>query len=99
MGVEKRQPATSTTKIVKNSKIEVLEMITLMDADSFACACGILGLDVLEQNKGNLKLLLKYILRQLNPDDIESSDDGGFFWYAELHDHLTVSFSKNMIHL
>ena len=54
-------------------------MITLMDADSFACACGIPGLDVLEQNKCNLKLLLKYILRQLNSDDVESSDDGGVF--------------------
>ena len=40
-------------------------MLTLMDADSLACACGILGLDVPEQKKDNLKHLLIYILRQL----------------------------------
>ena len=28
-------------------------MLTLMDADSLACAFGILGLDVPEQKKGN----------------------------------------------
>ena len=32
-------------------------MLTLTDEDSLACACGILGLDVPEQKKGNPKLL------------------------------------------
>ena len=36
-------------------------MSTLIYADSLACVCGVLGLDVPEQNKGDLKLLLKYI--------------------------------------
>ena len=33
-----------------------------MDADSLTCTCGIMGLDVPEQKKSNLRLLLKYIL-------------------------------------
>ena len=57
-GLEKRQPATSTTKTAGNFKTEVLGMLTLMDADSLACACEILDLDVSKQKKSNLKLLL-----------------------------------------
>ena len=48
---------------MKNFETEVLGMITLMDAGSLACACGIQGLVDPEQKKGNFKLLLKYILR------------------------------------
>ena len=36
-------------------------MLILMDADSLTCVCEILGLDVPEQKKGTLQLLLKYI--------------------------------------
>ena len=64
-----------------------------------ACACGIMGLDVPKQMKGNHKLLLKYILRQLNSEDIEGSDDGGCSWYVKLHDQLRVSFSEKAMHL
>ena len=46
---------------------------------SLACAFGILGLGVPEQKKGNLKLLLKYILRLFNSKDVEVIDDGGSF--------------------
>ena len=52
-------------------------MLTLMDADILSCACGILGLVVPEQKKSNLKLFLKYILRQFGSKDVEGSDDGG----------------------
>ena len=69
-------------------------MLTVMNADSLACAYRILGLDVAEQKKNNRKLLLKYILRQFNSEDIEDSDDGGSHWYVKLHNHLRVSFSK-----
>ena len=61
----KHQLATSTTAVVENFETELLGMLTLMDADSLACFCGILGLDVPEQKKDNLKLLLIYVLRQL----------------------------------
>ena len=40
-------------------KKKALGTLTLMDADSLACACGILGLVDPEQKKGKLKLLLK----------------------------------------
>ena len=49
-----------------------------MDAASLACACEILALVVPEQEKGNLRLLLKYILRQFASEDVEGSVDGGF---------------------
>ena len=48
-----------------------------MDADSLACACGILDLVDPEPKKGNLKLLLKCILRQFIQEDVKGSDDGG----------------------
>ena len=73
---------------MKNFETEVLGMITLMDAGSLACACGIQGLVDPEQKKGNFKLLLKYILRQLNSEDAKGSDNGGSSWYTKLHDHL-----------
>ena len=38
---------------------KALGTLTLMDADSLACACGLLGLVDSEQKKGKLKLLLK----------------------------------------
>ena len=58
--LKKHQPATTTTTM-ENFETEVLGMLNLMDADSLACACGILDLVVPEQKKGNLILLLKYI--------------------------------------
>ena len=63
-------------------------MLTLIDADNLARACGILGLDDPEQKKGNLKLLFKYVLRQFNSEDREASDDGGSYWYVKLDNHL-----------
>ena len=84
----KKQPATSTTAIMENIETEVLRMLTFRDVDSLACACGILGLVVPEQKKSNLKLLLKYILRQFNSVDADGSNDGGSSWYRKLHDHL-----------
>ena len=71
-----------------NFKTVVLGMLTLMDADCFSCACGILGLDVPEQKKVNLKIILKYILRKFHSENAEGSDDGGSSWYAKLQSHL-----------
>ena len=56
--------------------------IASIDADS------ILVLADPEKKKGNLELLLKYILRQFNSEDAKGSDDGGSSWYTKLHDHL-----------
>ena len=49
-------------------------MLTFMDVDSLTCTCGILV--VPEQTKGNLKLLLKYVLSQFNSENAGGSDDG-----------------------
>ena len=70
--------------MLENFETEVLGMLTLTDADILSCACGILGLVVPEQKKGNLKLLLKYILRQFGSKDVEGSDDGGSSWVNSL---------------
>ena len=61
-GLKKHQ-TTATTAIIENFKIEVLGMLTLMDAEGLVCACGVLDLIVSDQKKGNLKFLLKYIFR------------------------------------
>ena len=74
-------------------------MFTLINADSLVCACRILALFVLEQKKRNIKILLKYIWRQFNSEDVESSNDGGSSWYVELHHLLRVSFPKKIIDL
>ena len=83
-GLKNNQPATSTTTTTEKCETEVPGMFTLMDADSLACACGILGLIVPEQKKGNLKRLLKYMLRQYKYEDVEGSDDGACSWYTKL---------------
>ena len=69
-------------------------MLTLIDTDSLACACRILGWNLPEKEKGNVKLLLKYILRQLNSEDVEVSNYGSYSCYKKLHDHLRVRFPK-----
>ena len=69
-------------------------MLTLIDTDSLACACRILGWNLPEKEKGNVRLLLKYILRQLNSEDVEVSNYGSYSRYKKLHDHLRVRFPK-----
>ena len=86
--VKKHQPATPVTTNMENLETKVLEMLALRDANSLCCACGILGLVVPDQKKGILKLLLKYILRHFNSEDVEGSNDGGSSWYTKLHDHF-----------
>ena len=83
-GLKNNQPATSTATITEKFETEVPGMFTLMDADSLVLTCGILGLIVPEQKKGNLKRLLKYMLRQYNYEDVEGSDDGVSSWYTKL---------------
>ena len=63
------------------------------------CAFGILSLDIPEQKKGNFKVLLKYIFRLLNSEEVGGCDDGGSSCYVKLHDHLRVSFSRKALHL
>ena len=72
----KKLPVTSITTIMENFKTEVLGMLIFMDVQFGLCfwdtrfGCS-------RTKKGNLKLLLKYILRQFNSKDTEGSDDGG----------------------
>ena len=73
--LNKHQLTTLTTTIMKNFQTDELGMLTLMNTDSLAC--GILSLVVPEQKKCNLKLLLKYILRQFNSEDVEGTNDEG----------------------
>ena len=89
-GIKRHQLATSRTTVVEKLETEMLGMLTLMDADGLAYASGILSLDVPEQRKGTLKLLVKYVLRQVSSEDLEGSDDGGSSKYAKLHNHLRV---------
>ena len=67
--LKKNQPATSTTTIMEN-----LEKLRNRGA------CGIRGLDVLKQKKVNLKILLNYILRKLNSENVEGSENGSSSW-------------------
>ena len=62
-------------------------------------ALAVLAWNVPEQEKGNFKLLLKYILRQLNSEDVEVSNCGSYSCYKKLHDHLRVRFPKKALHL
>ena len=55
-----------------------------MAADSLACACGILGLDVPKQRKSNLKILLRYILSQLNAAGVISVSNKNLNWKKQL---------------
>ena len=58
----------------------------------------LLSLFAPEQKKSNLKLLSKYILGQLNSENVEGSNDGGSSWYTELHHYLRVNVPKKMMH-
>ena len=75
---------------MENFETEVLKTLTLMDADSLACACGILGWVLPVLKKDNLKLLSKDISRHFNSEHVESSDVGGLFWYRKLTNHLEI---------
>ena len=76
----KKQPATSTTTIMKNFETVVLGMLTFKDADSLTCACGTLDLGVPEKKEGNIKPLLKYILRRFNYEYAKGDGDGSSSW-------------------
>ena len=61
---------------MENLETEVLGMLAMLDADSLHSAFGIVGLDAPEEKKGNEKLLLKFLLRKLNSEEVETSQDG-----------------------
>ena len=74
---------------MENLETEVLVLSAMLDADSLHSACWMLGLDVPEEKKGNQKLLLKFLLRKLNSEEVEASQDRGASWFQKLHDHLS----------
>ena len=71
---------------------EVLVMLAMLDAASLHCACGIVGLDVPEEKKGNQKLLLKFLLGKLNSEEVEADQHGEASWFQKLYDHLSEYF-------
>ena len=63
-----------------------------MDANSLACACGVLDLVDPEPKKSNLKLLLKCILRQFNQEGVK-------VMMMEVHlgtRNYTITFSESI---
>ena len=50
---------------MENLETKMLSMLAMLDAGSLHCACGIVGLDVPEEKKGNQNLLFKSLLRKL----------------------------------
>ena len=69
---------------MENFETEVLDTLTLMDADSLACACGILGWVVPVLKKDNLKLLSKDISRHFHSEHVESSPTNKPTWWLYL---------------
>ena len=69
---------------MENFETRVLGMLTLMDADSLACAWGL----VVRAKERQPQIYLKYILRQFNSEHIEGGDVRGSSWYTKLHDPL-----------
>ena len=56
---------------------EVMQMLLKLDAERLQCAYGIIGLDVPKSKKGNQHLLLKNLVRHLNPEEVEAREDDG----------------------
>ena len=93
-----RKGLTTTHFISSNGDLEteVLSMLAMLDTDSLHCACGIVGLDVPEEKKGNQNLLLKFLLRKSNSEEVEASQDGGASWFQKLHNHLSKYFQPGV---
>ena len=77
---------------MENPETEVLSMLGMLDADSLHCACEIVGLDAPEEKRGNQTLLLKFLLRKVNFEEVEASQRGRYSWFQKLHDHPSKCF-------
>ena len=77
---------------MENPETEVLNMLGMLDADSLHCACEIVGLDAPEEKRGNQTLLLKFLLRKVNFEEVEASQRGRYSWFQKLHDHPSKCF-------
>ena len=75
-----------------NLETEVLSMLGMLDADSLHCACEIVGSDAPEEKRGNQTLLLKFLLRKVNFEEVEASQRGRYSWFQKLHDHPSKCF-------
>ena len=73
---------------MENPETEVLSILAMLDVDSLHCACGYL--DVPEEKKINQKLLLKFLLRKLNSEEVEASQDGGASWFKKIQVHCCI---------
>ena len=77
---------------MENPETKVLSMLGMLDADSLHCACEIVGLDAPEEKRGNQTLLLKFLLRKVNFEEVEASQRGRYSWFQKLHDHPSKCF-------
>ena len=77
---------------MENLETEVLSMLGMLDADSLHCACEIVGSDAPEEKRGNQTLLLKFLLRKVNFEEVEASQRGRYSWFQKLHDHPSKCF-------
>ena len=48
------------------------------------------------QNKRTVVVLIKYIFKKLSSEEVESSDAGGYSWYAKLHNCLGKFFQRKL---
>ena len=66
---------------MENLETEVLGMLAILVAGDLHCACGIVGLNVPEEKKDNQTLLLKFLLRNFNSEEVKVSQDGEASWF------------------
>ena len=66
------------------------------DANELEDLCTSLEVTVPEQLRGKSKSLRKFLLRHLNSETVETSDDGGMALFLKLHECLTTSGDKTV---
>ena len=70
---------------------EVIVLLGEVDTDTeLEDLCAAISLDVPDQIKGDVRLLHRYLIRQLNSEDVEKLDDEGLSLYLTLYDKLTT---------
>ena len=66
------------------------------DAKELEDLCTSLEVTVPEQLRGKSKSLRKFLLRHLNSETVETSDDGGMALFLKSHECLTTSGDKTV---
>ena len=66
----------------------VIAGVGMLDADQLEDCCKVLSLTVADTKKGNKKALAGIIMRHLNSEVLEDSEDEGMSVFLVLHDHM-----------